>query len=43
VAPGNWMELNPIFKETGRLKKCLVLNRKKGVVTSGKDHTQIRF
>jgi hypothetical protein len=34
------MELNPVFKETNRLK---ILNRIKGVVTSGQDPTQLSF
>ena len=36
-APGSGIELTPVFKETNRLKKSLMLNGINGVVTSGKD------
>ena len=36
-----WMELNPVFKETNRLKEILMLNEIKEVETSGQDLTQL--
>jgi hypothetical protein len=40
-APGSGMELSPVFKETNRLKKSLMLKGIKGMVRSGKDHTEL--
>jgi hypothetical protein len=37
------MELNPVFREINRLKKILTFNRKKAVVTSEQDPTQLSF
>ena len=37
------MEISPMFKEINRLKKSLMLNGIKGVVTSGQDPTQLSF
>lgn len=34
-APGNVIELSPVFKETECLKKSLMLSGVKGVLTSG--------
>ena len=39
-APENGVKLNPEFKEINRLK---ILNKIKGVVTSGQDSTQLCF
>jgi hypothetical protein len=41
--PGSGKELNPVFKDTYRLKKSLMLSEIKGVVTSEHDPTQLSF
>ena len=39
--PGSVIELSPMFKEIKSLKKSLVLNGIKGVVTSGSGFTKL--
>lgn len=41
--PGSGVELNPEFKKINRFKKSLILNERKGVVTSKQDPTQLSF
>jgi hypothetical protein len=42
-APGDGMELSPVFEEIYILKKNLILKGIKGMVTTGQDPTQLNF
>lgn len=43
LALGSEKEIKPLFKEINRLMKILVINKIKGMVTSGKGTTQLNL